>query len=206
MIKLTDFGHLGIFAEQRANWLKLAGITAKTGSAREFRILNLFGYTGGSTLATAAAGAHVTHVDASKTSNAWARDNAEIRGLADKPIRWLTEDVKKFIDREIRRGSCYHGIILDPPSYGRGNKNEVWKIETDLPPLLEKLASLLADDFAFVLLSAHSNGYTPLALENLVQDMVREARGHYEAAEMVIEEVGTGRKLPSGASCLFERG
>ena len=205
LIELTDFGHLGIFAEQRQNWQKLTRLARDKSKQGPCRVLNLFGYTGGATLAAAAGGAEVVHVDASKTSNAWARENAALRGLADRPIRWITEDVKKFVEREGRRGSTYHGIILDPPSFGRGAKNEVWKIESDLPPLLASLKDLLVQDFSFILLSAHSNGYTPIALKNMVHDMVAGTPGTFTAEEMTVPEAGGDRLLPSGASCLFER-
>ena len=171
-------------------------------------------------------GAHVVHVDSSKTSVAWARENAEISQLAAKPIRWIVEDVRKFVQREVRRGSKYHGIILDPPTYGRGGNAEIWQIEDHLPPLLDDLEKILADDFSFVMLCAHSNGYTPLALKNLVHDMLRpraKLKCDYFAEEMLVEEMmilekgdGTApgnrpgdsanqRLLPSGAMCLTVR-
>jgi len=228
-VKLTDFGHLGIFAEQDRNWPRLVDLVeaakdrVKPGAdgVKSFNALNLFAYTGGSSLACARGGAHVVHVDASKTSVAWARENAEVSKLAEKPIRWIVDDVRKFVQREVRRGSKYHGIILDPPTYGRGVKGEIWQIEEHLPPLLDDLEQILADDFSFVMLCAHSTGYTPLALKNLVQDMLRP-RGNLKcdhfAEEMVIVETNNGvsgggamiepgheRLLPSGAMCLTVR-
>lgn len=204
-IKMTDFGHLGIFVEQRENWLKIRSILQKSVAIRPLRILNLFAYTGGASLAAAVPGTEIVHVDASKTSNAWARENAELRGLSQHPIRWITEDVKRFVEREERRGSRYHGIILDPPSFGRGNKNEVWKIESDLPILMANIRKLLADDFVFLLLSAHSNGYTPIALRNLAHDLVlNKFTGSFDESEMTVAEADGQRLLPSGASCLFE--
>jgi len=206
VIRLTDFGHLGIFPEQHSNWAKLTKLVeGHLVPGREFPVLNLFAYTGGSSLAAARGGAHVAHVDASKTSVAWARENAEASGLGDKPIRWLVDDVQKFIAREVRRGTRYRGIILDPPSYGRGPKGEIWKIETMLPPLLDDLKKLLADDYVFFLLSAHSEGYTPLALTNLVHGICDAKGGTATAEEMVVRERGVGRALPSGASCLYVR-
>ncbi|MBM4250712.1 MAG: SAM-dependent methyltransferase [Deltaproteobacteria bacterium] len=202
-IKLTDFGHLGIFPEQQANWLQLRDLVATHAvEGRQINVLNLFAYTGGSTLACAAGGAHVVHLDASKTSVAWARENAEVSGLADRPIRWLTEDVQKFVARELRRGSKYHGIILDPPSYGRGPKGEAWKIEEMLPPLLDELRQLLAPDFVFALLSSHSAGYTPLALTNLLGEFAHVKGCQFQAEEMVVVDQ-SGRALPSGATCLL---
>lgn len=206
VIRLTDFGHLGIFPEQHRNWARMGGLVAeRKGAIKELNVLNLFAYTGGSSLACAAAGAHVAHVDASKTSVAWARENAEASNLSDRPVRWLVDDVQKFVSREVRRGTKYHGIILDPPSYGRGPKGESWKIEEMLPPLLDDLKKLLADDYVFVLLSSHSTGYTPLALVNLLSEICDPKAGSFESEEMVVAEEGSGRVLPSGASCLYVR-
>ena len=205
LIRLTDFGHLGIFPEQQDNWRRLASlVAARKANRRETDVLNLFAYTGGSTLACASAGASVVHLDASKTSVAWARENAEASGYSEKPIRWLTDDVQKFVARELRRGSKYHGIILDPPSYGRGPKGEAWKIEEMLPPLLDDLKQLLADDYAFVLLSSHSNGYTPMALTNLLGDLAGQQKVTFAAEEMIVKD-SLGRALPSGATCLLMR-
>ena len=204
VIKLTDFGHLGIFPEQQSNWQTLRDLVAKRRAAgHECNVLNLFAYTGGSTLACAAGGANVVHLDASKTSVAWARENAEASGLGDKPVRWITDDVQKFVSRELRRGSRYHGIILDPPSYGRGPKGEAWKIEEMLPPLLDELKQLIAPDFSFVLLSSHSTGYTPLALKNLLSDFATGKSSQFSAEEMIVTDQ-SGRALPSGASCLLQ--
>ena len=203
VIRLTDFGHLGIFPEQHANWSRLADLVAqRTKQHQETQVLNLFAYTGGSTLACARAGAAVAHLDASKTSVQWGRENAERAGLKDKPIRWLVDDVQKFVAREVRRASKYHGIILDPPSFGRGPKGETWKIEEMLPPLLDDLGQILAPDFSFVLLSSHSAGYTPLALTNLLGDICPSSTGELSSGEMVVLD-SAGRALPSGASCLF---
>jgi 23S rRNA (cytosine1962-C5)-methyltransferase len=203
VISLTDFGHLGIFPEQDANWDKLHKLIQD--QKREISVLNLFAYTGGSTLACASAGAKVVHLDASKTSVAWARENAEASGVANKPIRWIVDDVQKFVEREVRRGSKYHGIILDPPSFGRGTNNEVWQVEDHLVPLLENLKQILDDDYLFVLLSCHSNGYTPMALQNLLSEIVDTKQGNLETREMTIAEQDSGRALPSGASALFIR-
>lgn len=222
-VKLTDFGHLGIFAEQDRNWPRLVELVQegrrRIQNPEEFQVLNLFAYTGGSTLACARGGARVVHVDASKTSVAWARDNAAASGLESHPIRWIVDDVRKFVQREVRRGSKYHGIILDPPTYGRGVKGEIWQIEDHLPDLLDDLEKILADDFSFVMLCAHSTGYTPLALKNLVSGML-SPRGlkqikscEHHAEEMIVEETVpeermtqyAPRLLPSGAMCLTVR-
>lgn len=204
VIRPTEFGHLGIFPEQHTNWDRMARIVrAQSQSGKELKVLNLFAYTGGSSLACARAGAQVVHLDASKTSVAWARENAEASGLGDKPVRWIVDDVQKFVAREVRRESKYHGIILDPPSYGRGSKGETWNIETMLPDLLDELKKILADDFSFILLSSHSNGYTPQALTNLLTEIVPVKDGEFLAEEMVVHEEGTQRVLPSGACCFF---
>jgi 23S rRNA (cytosine1962-C5)-methyltransferase len=196
---------LGIFPEQDANWEILHNLIVKQKKNAEFNVLNLFAYTGGSTLACASAGAKVVHLDASKTSVAWARDNAQASGLGDKPIRWIVDDVQKFVEREVRRGNKYQGIILDPPSFGRGANNEVWQIEDHLVPLLANLKQILADDFVFILLSSHSNGYTPLALQNLLLGIVNNQEGTFEVGEMIVREQDSGRVLPSGASALYVR-
>lgn len=205
-IELTDFGHLGLFAEQIMNWQRIRNLSfdgSRDGS--EFHVLNLFAYTGGSSLAAAQGGAHVAHVDASKTSVAWARTNADVNKLAEAPIRWLTDDVQKFVQREIRRNRLYKGIILDPPSFGRGTGGETWKIEENLIDLLEGLRSILHPEFSFFLLSSHSTGYTPIAMQNLLGSLLKGVKGRFIAEEMLVEEEGTGRALPSGASTWFIR-
>jgi len=198
VISLTDFGHLGIFPEQYSNWNKLHQIVKDNNSS--MKVLNLFAYTGGSTFACASGGAEVVHLDASKTSVNWARENAEASGLGEAKVRWIVDDVQKFVEREVRRGSQYHGMILDPPTYGRGSKNEVWDIEKHLTLLLDQLKKIKAKDFKFILLSSHSPGYTPIALKNLLLDFHKDLR-FYES-EMLIEEVASKRSLPSGTSCL----
>ena len=196
-IKLTHFGHLGLFAEQGPNWDWIR--RQVRGAKGRVRVLNTFAYTGGSTLAAASAGAHVVHLDAARGIVAWARENAALSRLADRPIRWLIEDVSKFVARELRRGNRYEAIILDPPSFGRGSKGEVWKFEQHLPRLLAQCRRLLSDAPRFVLLSAHTPGFTPLALQNLLADMTAGLGGELHCAEMVIPEKEGGRLLPSGA-------
>jgi len=206
-MKLTGFGHLGIFAEQEANWLQIREIIERTQPTKEkpFRVLNLFAYTGGSTLFAAAAGAEVVHLDASKTSVAWARENAELSGLKDCPVRWIVDDVQEFVEKEIRRGRTYHGIILDPPSYGRGQKNQVWKIEDHLTPLLKNLKKIMDADFGFMLLSSHSPGYTPVSLENQLKQICGAGlKAEFVSGEMVIHSEA-GMALPSGAYSLMKR-
>lgn len=210
----TDFGHLGIFAEQQDNWQRFPDLILEAKKHHgdvPIKVLNLFAYTGGSSLACAKAGAEVAHVDASKTTVAWARRNGELNGSPDAPlkIRWLVDDAKKFVQKEINRGNRYHGIILDPPSFGRGNKGEVWKIEEDMLPLMAGLKQLMTDGFGFISLSSHSTGYTPAALTNILTAMFKpSANVQYLAEEMVIRHQPDSRLspshrgLPSGATCL----
>jgi 23S rRNA (cytosine1962-C5)-methyltransferase len=211
-IQLTDFGHLGLFAEQGPNWDWIREQIKQ--AKRPLNVLNTFAYNGGSSLAAASAGARVVHVDAARGMVHWGKENARESGLADRPIRWLVDDVPKFIRREIRRGHKYDGIILDPPSFGRGPKGEVWKFENDLPPLLEQCRQLLSAEPQFILLSAHTPGFSPLALENLLADMVRGYQGRLCSGEMVIAHQddgrqdgarkGGGRLLPSGLMARWE--
>ncbi len=199
-IRLTNFGHLGLFPEQADNWNWLRKVTRKrlvrTGY-RNLHVLNLFAYTGGSTLACSQAGAHVVHVDAAKGVVDWARKNAKTCRLDERPIRWLVDDALKFVQREERRKHSYQGIIFDPPSFGRGPKGEVFKIENDLVPLLEACKAILAKDALFVLYSCHTPGFTPLTLENQLADMVTRRAGQMESGEMTVTEP-EGRQLPSG--------
>jgi 23S rRNA (cytosine1962-C5)-methyltransferase len=200
-IKLTNFGHMGLFPEQATNWDWLRGkirTRLRRTNDRNLHVLNLFAYTGGSTLAASQAGAHLTHVDAAKGVVDWARKNAELCALQERPIRWLVDDALKFIKREERRNSTYQGIILDPPSFGRGPQGEVFKIEDDLMPLLEACKAILAEDALFVLYSCHTPGFTPLVLQNQLAALVDTHGGKIESDEMMVAESG-GRPLPSGA-------
>ncbi len=203
ILKLTSFGHLGAFMEQVPNW-KLLSDFASTALKQNstFKVLNLFAYTGGATCSLAQRGCEVVHLDASKTSVQWAKENAQASSLEEAKIRWIVDDAQKFVQKEVRRGSKYHGIILDPPSYGRGAGSEVWKIEEDLFTLLENLKQLMDDNFGFIQLSSHSQGYTPIALENLLKEMCKNFEGKYITEEMFVEDI-RGKKLPSGAHCVF---
>lgn len=192
-MQLTSFGHLGLFFEQLVNWRRLLN-HVKEGD----KVLNLFAYTGMSSLVSAAKGAEVTHLDASKTSVAWAKKNAELSGLGDKKIRWLVEDVRKFVEREVRRNSTYDWIILDPPSFGRGSNNESWVIEKDLVPLLNNLKPLKSPNFKGILLSSHSPGYTSVSLDNLL--VYAGFNEPYKISEDMIIEHPT-YPLPSGFGC-----
>lgn len=199
-IRLTNFGHLGLFPEQAANWDWLRQIIHKRlvrTNYRNLHVLNLFAYTGGSTLACSQAGAHVTHVDAAKGAVDWARKNAQQCRLDERPIRWLVDDAFKYVEREVRRNHTYQGIILDPPSFGRGPKGEVFKIENDLMPLLEACQALLSKDALFLLYSCHTPGFTPITLENQLAAVVAKQQGTLESGEMTVAEPN-GRRLPSG--------
>lgn len=203
-IRLTGFGHLGIFPEQCRNWLDLQKLVAeKVKQIKEFRVLNLFAYTGGSTMACAKAGAFVTHVDASKTSVNWAKENAGLNQLSETSVRWMVDDVSEFVAREVRRGNTYHGIILDPPSFGRGTKKQVWKIEEDLMPFMERLKALMADDFQFCLLSSHSPGHTPVAHSNQLRQIFSDPKFKNRKLEIKSDEMilpgEVQLPLPSGS-------
>ena len=186
----TDFGHLGIFPEHSLLWKWMQGKIC-----REANVLNLFAYSGGATLAAAQAGAKVCHVDASKAIVAWARENAVLNGLEKTPIRWIVDDVIKFLQREIRRGVKYDGIILDPPSFGRGNKGEIFKIERDLLAILEHCRQLLSKTPLFMILSSHTPGYTPIVMQHLIHQTTKGLSGTIESGEMVIPGP---LELPSG--------
>jgi 23S rRNA (cytosine1962-C5)-methyltransferase len=192
----TGFGHIGLFAEQAPNWL---WIREQTKQIKDANILNLFGYTGASTLSAAAGGARVTHIDASKPSIAWARQNQELSGLGDSPIRWIVDDAVKFLKREIRRGNRYNGIVMDPPTFGRGTKNEVWKIEKNLPELLQLCRKILVPEPSFILITTHSPGFSSLTLENLLLSyLIAPGQGEIESGEMFILEDKFNTTLPSG--------
>lgn len=205
-IKLTDFGHLGLFPEQIDNWQWLRSTIRNRMQATKqgnVHVLNLFAYTGGSTLAASQAGAHVAHVDAAKGVVDWARRNAALSHLDERPIRWLVDDALKFVKREARRGTTYHGIILDPPSFGRGPKGEVFKIEDDLLPLLEACRDILAKNALFVLYSCHTPGFTPITLENQVDILAHKRGGQITSGEMTVVDQ-QGRALPSGAMARWQ--
>ena len=187
MGRFTPFRHLAFFPEQAANW---EWLDARIRTLQQPKVLNLFGYTGVASLAAAAAGAHVTHVDASKKSVAYARENAELSGLADRPIRWLVEDARKFVAREVRRGSKYDGIILDPPKYGRGANGEVWRLFEDMPELLKDCASLLSDDASFLLLNAYAARISGLSLAHMMAEATHDRGGRIDWGELALSEDG----------------
>ena len=203
------FKHTGLFPEQAANWEWFSSIIkkAKTESPdREIKVLNLFAYTGGATVAAAAAGASVTHVDASKGMVAWAKDNAQSSGLGDAPIRYLVDDCKKLVEREIRRGNKYDGIIMDPPSYGRGPKGEVWKIEDSIHDFVKLTAQLLSDDALFFLINSYTTGLQPAVLSYLINtEVVSKYGGSVTADEVGLPVSSNGLVLPCGASGRWEK-
>lgn len=187
MGRFTPFRHLAFFPEQAANW---EWLDARVRTLKQPKILNLFGYTGVASLACSAAGAHVTHVDASKKSVTYARENAELSGLADRPIRWIVEDARKFVAREVRRGSQYDGIILDPPKYGRGANGEVWRLFEDMPDLLKDCAALLSDDASFLLLNAYAARISGLSLAHMMAEATQDRGGRIDWGELALSEDG----------------
>ncbi len=202
-LKPFSFKHTGLFPEQATNWDWFSELIRKEKEAtgREIKVLNLFAYTGGATISAAAAGANVTHVDASKGMVQWAKENAAASGLADAPIRWLVDDCGKFVEREIRRGNKYDAIIMDPPSYGRGPKGEIWKIEESIYPFIQLCTQVLADKPLFFLINSYTTGLQPAVLTYMIETTVRKQfGGHVEAAEIGLPVSSNGLVLPCGAS------
>lgn len=197
-IKLSPFKHTGIFPEQLNNWQWLAENCKK--AKQPLKVLNLFGYTGGATLACAQAGAEVAHVDGSKSSITWAKDNTTINNLANAPIRWLLDDALSFVKRDIRRGRRYDGIIMDPPAFGHGPEGEVWKIEEQLPELISLLPQILSPKPHFILLNGYASGYSPLAYHNNLVQITSSLKGSLESGELGIAQ-SNGRILPAGIYC-----
>lgn len=200
LLKPTDFGHVGLFPEQQANWEWLSGTIAYAN--RPLKVLNLFAYTGGSTLAAATAGAEVVHVDSAKNVVDWARQNAALSGLEQAPIRWIVEDVMKFVRREVKRGNRYEAVILDPPSYGHGPKGEAWKIDEHLPELLDLCDELTSGEPTFIIATCHSAGWEA---DRLGHELTRRCAQNLKASSLnidteslVLNTIGN-RSLPSGA-------
>jgi len=198
-LKRSPVGHIGLFPEQAANW---DWISEQLDGTEGVRVLNLFAYTGGSTLAAAAAGAEVTHVDAAQNTVGWARRNAELSGMADRPIRWIAEDAMKFVKRELRRGNLYDAVILDPPSYGHGRRGEVWRLSKHLPRLLDFCGQLTAGRRRFMLLTCHTPGFEADRLRQMMADALGDG-GRLAAGAMSVPAVD-GRLLPSGAYASWE--
>lgn len=196
------FKHTGLFPEQAVNWDWFSElIKGEVAKGREIKVLNLFAYTGGATLAAAKAGAKVTHVDASKGMVGWAKENAKESGLADAPIRWLVDDCVKFVEREIRRGNKYDAIIMDPPSYGRGPKGEIWKIEESIFPFIELTSEILCDNPLFFLVNSYTTGLQSAVLSYMINTaIVKRFGGKVESDEIGLPVTESGLVLPCGAS------
>src|SRR5699024_5963304 len=201
-LKPFSFKHTGLFPEQATNWDWFSEKIRRAG--RPVKVLNLFAYTGGATLAAAAAGAAVTHVDASKGMVTWTKENAAASGLSDAPVRRLVDDCVKFVEREIRRGNHYDGIIMEPPSYGRGPKGEVWKIEEKIYPLVRLSEKLLSEDPLFFLINSYTTGLQPAVLSYMLGSEMRPYGGTVRAEEIGLPVTSNGLVLPCGASGRWE--
>lgn len=204
-LKTMGFKHTGIFPEQAVNWdFAMEKIRAAN---RPVKVLNLFGYTGAATLACLKAGAEVCHVDASKGMVAWARENAAASGLSDRPARWLVDDCVKFVQREQRRGNTYDGIIMDPPSYGRGPNGEVWKLEEQLYPLVEMCVPVLSENPLFFLLNSYTTGLSPAVMEYLLGVLIQgKFGGRISSSEIGLPVTESGLVLPCGSTAIWQNG
>ena len=198
-VKPMNFKHTGVFPEQAVNWdFSMEQIR---NAGRHVNVLNLFAYTGGATLAAAAAGASVCHVDAAKGMVGWARENAKSSGLEEAPIRWIIDDCAKFVEREIKRGRRYDAIIMDPPSYGRGPSGEIWKLEKDLYPFLQLVTGVLSDDPLFVIINSYTTGLAPSVLGYMMDTLITTKHGgHTECQELGLPVTNTGLTLPCGST------
>lgn len=199
----TNFKHTGLFPEQAVNWAWMMDKISAAG--RPIKVLNLFAYTGGATVAAASAGAEVCHVDAAKGMVQWAKENAELSGLKNKPIRYITDDVFKFVQREQRRGSKYDAIIMDPPSYGRGPGGEMWKLEANLYPFIESCMEILSDNPLFLLVNSYTTGLSSTVLANMLAMTVKPRYGgHITSGDVGLPITSTGLVLPAGSSGRWE--
>ena len=200
----TGFKHTGLFPEQAVNWDMLSDMITSAG--RKINVLNLFAYTGGATLACSAAGADVCHVDASKGMVQWARDNAALSGLSERPVRWIVDDCEKFVSREIKRGRRYDGIIMDPPSYGRGPNQEVWKLEDCIYDLVKLCKNVLSDKPLFFLLNSYTTGLSPSVMAYILGDLLKtELGGEVTADEIGLPVGNSGLVLPCGSTAIWKR-
>ena len=198
-VKPMNFKHTGVFPEQAANWDFIMETIRSAG--RPINALNLFAYTGGATLACAAAGASVCHVDAAKGMVAWAKENAKSSGLAEKPIRWIVDDCAKFVEREIRRGRRYDAIIMDPPSYGRGPSGEIWKLEENLWPFVQLVSQVLSDNPLFVIINSYTTGLAPSVVGYIMDSIfTKQYGGHSECGELGLPVSDSGLVLPCGST------
>ena len=203
-LKPFSFKHTGLFPEQAVNWDWFGDKIRKAG--RPIKVLNLFAYTGGATLAAAKAGASVTHVDASKGMVGWAKENAKSSGLEDAPIRWIVDDCTKFVEREIRRGRQYDAIIMDPPSYGRGPTGEVWRLEENLYPFVELVRGVLSDQPLFVILNSYTTGLAPSVVTYILETLLsRKFGGRTDSQELGLPVTESGLVLPCGATGRWSR-
>jgi len=198
-IRPTAFKHTGLFPEQEGNWNWMREvIKARLKKQPEINILNLFGYTGGATLACSQAGAQVCHVDGSKVAIGWARDNGVLSGLKEKPIRWILDDAVEFVKREVKRGKKYDGILMDPPAFGHGPHGEMWKVEKDLVGFVDYCSQILSPDPLFFLINGYASGYSAIAYENNLHNLQKKYGGKTEMGELTITESKSGRLLPCG--------
>ncbi len=203
-VKTMGFKHTGLFPEQAVNWDYTAEIIRKAG--RPVKVLNLFSYTGGATIAALNAGASVCHVDASKGMVAWAKENAVASGLSDKPVRWIVDDCIKFVQREIRRGNKYDIIIMDPPSYGRGPGGEVWKLENEIHGFVELCSQVLSDDPLMVLINSYTTGLSPAVMEYILGSVIApKYKGELFSSEIGLPVTQSGMVLPCGASAIWKK-
>lgn len=197
-VRPTGFKHTGLFPEQAVNWDWMADLIR--GAGRPIKVLNLFGYTGGATVACALAGAHVTHVDAAKGMTQWAGENRKCSGIPETSVRWIVEDAGKFVAREARRANTYDAILMDPPSYGRGPGGEVWKLENELFPLVSACAEILSKKALFMLINSYTTGLQAAVLSNMLYMAVQRERGGRVCADEIVLPVTAGGVLPCGAS------
>lgn len=203
-VKTMGFKHTGIFPEQAVNWELMTKLIKE--ADRPVKVLNLFAYTGGATIACLKAGAQVVHVDASKGMVAWAKDNAAVSSVADCPVRWIVDDCIKFVNREIRRGNRYDIIIMDPPSYGRGPGGEVWKLENEVYDFVELCSQLLSDDALMMLINSYTTGLSPSVMEYILGCVVSPRfGGSVSGSEIGLPVSDTGMTLPCGASAIWQR-
>lgn len=203
-VKTMGFKHTGLFPEQAVNWDYTAELIKNAG--RPIKVLNLFSYTGGATVACLNAGAQVVHVDASKGMVAWAKENAVASGVSDKPVRWIVDDCIKFVQREIRRGNKYDVIIMDPPSYGRGPGGEVWKLEDEIYSFVELCSQVLSDDPLMVLINSYTTGLSPAVMEYILGSVISpKFGGELSCSEIGLPVSQTGMVLPCGASAIWQR-
>jgi len=201
-VQTTPGRHLGVFPEGAAHWDWMGALIKA--SERPVNVLNLFGYTGLASLAAAAAGANVTHVDASKKSITWARENQVFSGLQDRPIRWIVEDALKFVQREVRRGTKYQGLVIDPPKFGRGPKGEVWEVYRSLPVLLDSCRALLDKEPVFAALTIYAVKASSLHIKTILEEMMEGFSGKFEAGELVTRERSASRLLSSAVYARWE--